>query len=81
MIRLFKGLASFFVGLFAVILTITIGISVFNLTPYLNDYFSTRSTDIVAVDEDEEEDTEFYKSAYDSVDDMIDAKIANIKKT
>lgn len=81
MIRLFKGLASFFVGLFAVILTITIGISVFNLTPYINDYFSTRSTDIVAVDGDEEEDTEFYKSAYDSVDDMIDAKIANIKKT
>ena len=79
--KLFKGLAGLFIAVFAVVVSITIGISAFNLTPYINDYFGTMSSKVVNIDADPNADFEYYKSAYSNVDEMIDAKIANIKKT
>lgn len=79
--KLFKGLAGLFIALFCVVMSITIGISVFNLTPYINDYFGTMSSDVENIDADPNADYEYYKSAYSNVEEMIDAKIANIKNT
>ena len=48
--KLFKGLAGLFIAVFAVVVSITIGISAFNLTPYINDYFGTMSSKVVNID-------------------------------
>lgn len=77
--RIFRTLSALFVAVFAVALTITIGITAFDLTPYINDALATSSSKIVNIDGDA--DTEYYKSSYGSSTEMVDAKIANIKKT
>ena len=77
--KIFRTLSAFFIAVFAVALTITIGITAFDLTPYINDYFSTTSSNIVNIDE--ETDTEYYKSSYANSTEMVNAKIKNIKAT
>lgn len=77
--KIFRTLSALFVAVFAVALAITIGISAFNITPYINDYFGTLSSDVVNIDETT--DTEYYKSSYANSTEMVNAKIKNIKAT
>ncbi len=77
--KFFKTVSTTMVSVFSVALAMSTGIYSFGIAPYIHDYFNTRATEIVAT-EDGEQDTQYFKSDYATVNDMMEAKFAHIRK-
>lgn len=77
--KLLRVLSASTLGLFAVGLAMSTGVYQFAISPYIHDYFNTSPTKVVARDDAEEQDTEYFKADYADTTELHEAKFQYIE--
>jgi len=78
MVKIFKVISSFTMAAFAAAMAMSTGLYAFDIDPYVHDYFNTQSSTVVPI-EGGDQDTQYYKSDYSSVNEMMEAKFEFIR--
>lgn len=79
MIKFFKTVSALTLSAFMIALAMSVGLYAFDMIPYVHEYFDTSSTEVVPIENGEERDTQYYKSDYNSVNEMMEAKFDYIR--
>ena len=79
--KITQAVSALLLSAFSVALAMSVGIYSFSIAPYIHDHFNTSPTVVVAKEDAEEQDTQYYKMDYEDSNELMQAKIDYIRKS
>ncbi len=79
--KITQAVSALLLSAFSVALAMSVGIYSFTIAPYIHDHFNTSPTVVVAKEDAEEQDTQYYKMDYEDSNELMQAKIDYIRKS